>query len=71
MTEYRASATEITLHPADKDAMSHTATRVQLAGTKEAGYFIQLVQEDHEIELDPEELPLLMEAARKLLEGAA
>lgn len=67
MPEYRATTTEITLHPVEMDPLSHRGTRVQLAGTREAGYFIQVEQEDQCIELDPEELPHLLEACEQLL----
>ena len=67
MADYRATTTEISLHPVEMDPLSHHATRVQLGGTREGGYFIQVEQEDQCIELDPEELPLLLEACGQLL----
>ena len=70
MAEYRATITEITLHPVEMDPLSHGATHVQLSGTKDDGYFITVQQEDRSIELDPEELPHLLEACEQLLRQA-
>jgi hypothetical protein len=42
---------------------------VQLAGDPDGGYFLRLQQEDQVIEVDSKELPLLLEAAQKLLEA--
>lgn len=67
MAEYRATTTEITVHRTDHDPMHHGGVRVQLAGTKESGYFICLKQQEDEIELDPEELSPLLEACKELL----
>lgn len=70
MAEYRATTTAIVVHRTDADPLSYRATQVQLSGDAEGGYFIQLEQEDQCIELDPEELPLIFDAARQLLERA-
>lgn len=67
VAEYRATTTEITLHPVEMDPLIHSGTRIQLSGSREAGYFIQVEQEDQCIELDPEELPHLLEACEQLL----
>jgi hypothetical protein len=67
VTDYRATTTEISLHPVEMDPLSHGAIRVQLAGARDAGYFITVQQENQSIELDPEELPVLMEACEQLL----
>jgi hypothetical protein len=68
MGDYRITTTEISLHPIEMDPLSHRATSVQLSGTREAGYFIRIEQEDQCIELDPEELSPLMAACRQLLQ---
>lgn len=67
MSEYRATTTAIVVHRTDADPLSYKATQVQLSGDAEGGYFIQVEQEDQCIELDPEELPHLLEACEQLL----
>lgn len=67
MAEHRTTITEIAVHKAADDPVSFKAIQVQLAGDQAGGYFIRLQQEDQEIELDPEELPLALEAAEQLL----
>ena len=69
MADYRLRTTDIVVYPVDKSPLHHNAIRVQLAGDPDGGYFIRLEQEDQAIELDPEELPLVVEAARRLLKG--
>jgi hypothetical protein len=71
MIEYRMTFTDVAVFPADKFPLHHSAIRVQLAGDPDGGYFLRLQQEDQVIEVDPEELPLLLEAAQKLLENVA
>jgi len=51
--------------------IARSGIRVQLAGDPDGGYFLRLQQEDQVIEVDPAELPLLLEAAQKLLENSA
>jgi predicted DNA-binding transcriptional regulator YafY len=67
MADIRTTITEIAVHATEHDPLSHKAVQVQLAGDRNGGYFIRLAQEDQEIELDPEELPALMEACEQLL----
>lgn len=68
MADHRATITEIAVHKAEDDPVSFKAIQVQLAGDRAGGYFIRFQQEDQEIELDPEELPLLLKAAEQLLQ---
>jgi len=70
-SEYDLRVTEIAVYQADKFPLHFNATRVQLAGDPDGGYFIRLEQEDQAIEIDPEELPLLIQAANTLLQAAS
>jgi hypothetical protein len=65
--QHRTTITDIAVHSTD-DPLSYKAIKVQLAGDRAGGYFIRLEQEDQQIELDPEELPWVMEAAERLLQ---
>ena len=71
MTEYRMTFTDVAVFQTDTFPLHHNAVRVQLAGDPDGGYFLRLQQEDQVIEVDPEEFPLLLEAAQKLLENVA
>jgi len=67
MTTYKTTFTEITTHPAQVNPIyGESATRVRLAD-EGGGAFIILEQNDQKVCLDPEELPLVMEAAQRLL----
>jgi hypothetical protein len=68
MAEHRTTITDIAVHTATDDPLSFKAIKVQLAGDRAGGYFIRLEQEDQQIELDPEELPWVLEAAERLLQ---
>lgn len=71
MTDYLMTFTDIAVYQADKFPLHHSAVRVQLAGDPDGGYFIRLEQEDQAIEIDPEELPLLVQAANTLLQAVS
>lgn len=70
-SEYDLRVTEIAVYQADKFPLHFNATRVQLAGDSDGGYFIRLEQEDQAIEIDPEEFPLLIQAANTLLQAVS
>ena len=69
MAEYRMIFTDVAVFQTDTFPLHHSAVRVQLAGDPDGGYFLRLQQEDQVIEVDPEEFPLLLAAAQKLLEN--
>lgn len=71
MADYQATTTEITVHKVNDCPMKYGQTQVRIGGTKDGGYFIILQQEEQEIELDPEELPLIMDASQQLLSEVA
>jgi len=72
MTTYKTTITEITTHPKQVNPIyGESATRVRLED-EGGGAFIILEQgavvgNDQKVCLDPEELPLVMEAAQRLL----
>lgn len=71
MADYQATTTEITVHKVNDCPMKYGQTTVRIGGTKDGGYFIILQQEEQEIELDPEELPLIVDASQQLLSEVA
>lgn len=71
MADYHATTTEITVHKVNDCPMKYGQITVRIGGTKDGGYFIILQQEEQEIELDPEELPLIMDASQQLLSEVA
>lgn len=67
MADIRTTITEIAVHSTEHDPLSYKAVQVQLGGDRDGGYFIRLAQEGQEIELDPDELPVLLKACEQLL----
>lgn len=67
MTVYETTITEITVCPHGKSPVyAESATHVRMED-EGGGAFIVLEQNDQKVCLDPEELPLVLAAAQKLL----
>jgi hypothetical protein len=67
MTTYKTTFTEITIHSEHENPVHGvSAVHIRLCTEGDGGY-ITIQQDDQSIVLDPEKLPLVMEAAQRLL----
>ena len=66
-TEYKSTITEITVHDASRNPLTHFEVTVIKLADEGGGAYITIIQGEDEIRLDFNELPLMNEAIDRLM----
>ena len=66
-TEYKSTITEITVHDASRNPLTHFEATVIKLADEGGGAYITIIQGEDEIRLDFNELPLMNEAIDRLM----